>query len=129
VASFGLLGLIVLTLTLLPGTVSANTSRTSDLSIDKIQAVFSDPGRATTYSVAVHESDAAATLGYQWTLTLEAVDPSVDIDGLTFDANCDNHGMLTEPTRRSSGTTATRAIRFTTTTAITTCRGSTATRA
>ncbi len=99
VSACGALGLVVLALAWLPGTGSASTSRASNLSIDKIQAVFSDPDRATTYSVPVHES-ASATLSYVWTLTLTAVDPAVDVDGLTIDANCDNHGMLsgTDPT-------------------------------
>ena len=67
---------------------SAGRLRTADLSIDKINAVFSEPDRDTTYSVAVHETDSKATISYQWTLTLEAVDPAQGID-----ADCDNHGV------------------------------------
>jgi hypothetical protein len=44
----------------LTGSGSAGRLRTADLLIDKIGASFSEPDRATTYSVAVHETDSKA---------------------------------------------------------------------
>lgn len=76
-------------LAILPGSTTAGRARAADLSIDEIKAVFSEADRSTTYSVVVHESDATAALGYEWKLTLEAVDPNVGVD-----EDCDNHGIL-----------------------------------
>jgi hypothetical protein len=92
----GAAGIVLAALAIGPlaGTGSAERLRAQELSIDPIRAVFSDPDRATTYSVAVHETEGSATVSYSWTLTLEAVDPNVNVDGLTFDAECDNHGVL-----------------------------------
>jgi hypothetical protein len=60
------------------------------LSIDPIQAVFSEPDRATTYSVPNVKSDVAgAKISYQWDLTLEAVDPNAAVD-----EGCNNHANL-----------------------------------
>ena len=74
---------------ILPGSTTAGRAHVANLSIDAIKAVFSEVDRSTTYSVVVHESDATATLGYEWKLTLEAVDPNVGVD-----EDCDNHGIL-----------------------------------
>jgi hypothetical protein len=98
-AEIVLLGVVVLTaalgLAILPGSTTAGRAHVANLSIDAIKAVFSEVDRSTTYSVVVHESDATATLGYEWKLTLEAVDPNVGVD-----EDCDNHGILsgTAPT-------------------------------
>jgi hypothetical protein len=82
----------------LPASGSGGGARVSELKISRIHAVFSSPDRATTYDVTPIVS--AGKVSYRWTLTLEAVDPTVDVDGLTFDADCNNHGVLsgTDPT-------------------------------
>jgi hypothetical protein len=75
----------------LPATGSAGSARLSMLSIDPVHADFSDPDRATTYSVPNVKDDAVgAKLSYQWTLTLENVDDTKEVD-----TGCTNHGALT----------------------------------
>jgi len=64
-------------------------------SIGRIQAVFSEADRATTYSVLdVGDVAPGGKVSYAWTLSLQPVDPTVDFDGLTIDAGCNNHGVL-----------------------------------
>lgn len=98
----GLLGsgvgllLVSVALVWLPASGSAGGARAAKLNISRIQAVFSDPDRATTYSVVPEESDSnVKCCTYQWTLALQAVDPNVDVDGISVDADGDNHGVLT----------------------------------
>jgi hypothetical protein len=59
------------------------------LSISPIKAVFSEPDRATTYSIPTITDQPGSTYTYQWTLTLQAVDPSKGVD-----TGCNNHGVL-----------------------------------
>jgi hypothetical protein len=64
--------------------------------IGRIHAEFSEASRATTYTVIdVEDPPAGGTTTFAWTLSLEPVDPDVDVNGLSVDANCDNRGALT----------------------------------
>jgi hypothetical protein len=86
---------VMVALLWLPAIGSGGGARVSKLSIGRIHADFSDPARATTYSVLdVNESDSTAKVSYQWTLTLEAIDPNVYVNGVSVDTDCNNHGVL-----------------------------------
>jgi hypothetical protein len=75
-----------------PSVDSARTDRTA-VTISDIAATFSDPDRATTYSVKP-TADAGAQVTYSWTLVVIApagqVDPNKGVD-----IGCNNHGVLT----------------------------------
>lgn len=68
---------------------SASPPPSKALSISPIKAVFSEPDRATTYSVPTITDAPGSTHTYQWALTLQAVDPSKPVDH-----GCNNHGVL-----------------------------------
>jgi hypothetical protein len=74
-----------------PSGSSAPTMR-SALTISDISASFSDPDRATTYSVGAR-ADAGAKFIYYWSLVITApagqVDPTKGVD-----PGCNNHGVL-----------------------------------
>src|SRR5437016_6326348 len=73
-----------------PSTGIAGKSRATTLSMDPIHAEFSDPDRATTYSAPnVNDTVQGAKITYLWTLTLENVDPTKEVD-----TDCNNHGVL-----------------------------------
>jgi hypothetical protein len=67
----------------------AASARAATLSIGPINAVFSEPDRATTYRVPDVTDDPGAKVSYQWSLTLQKVDPAVEVD-----AACNNRGVL-----------------------------------
>src|SRR5262249_8838542 len=75
---------------LLPGSGSATGTRGSELSIGPIRARFLERFRETTYSVPkVHETANGATIFYEWSLTLQKVDPNQGLD-----LPCNNHGVF-----------------------------------
>jgi hypothetical protein len=74
----------------IPSTGAAAETADSALSISPIRAVFSPDDRETTYSVPEVEG-ATGQVRYQWTLSLEAVDPAVGVD-----LACNNHGELAD---------------------------------
>jgi hypothetical protein len=59
------------------------------LSISPIGAEFVEDDRATTYTVPTVDDQPGSKITYHWTVTLQAVDPSVGID-----TACNNHGAL-----------------------------------
>lgn len=76
----------------LPAGGSAADSRALDghLEISPITAFFSEPNRSTAYSFnTISDPDAGAKLTFQWSLTLQAVDPNTGID-----LACNNRGKL-----------------------------------
>ena len=73
-----------------PSTGIAGKSRATTLSMDAIHAEFSDPDRATTYSAPnVKDTVQGTKITFLWTLTLENVDPTKEVD-----TDCNNHGVL-----------------------------------
>src|SRR5438105_1576860 len=97
VSSGLLLASAVAVLVWAPASDSAPNARAT-LMIGKIHADFSDPDRATTYSLP-NVSGAAGTVTYSWTLTITP--PTGQVDGAkSDDPGCNNHGLLadTEPT-------------------------------
>ena len=74
---------------------SATRTRRAELTIGPIKAVFDETFRETEYSVPVDETSKGATVFYEWTLTLQKVDPNKGID-----PGCINFGVLggIEPT-------------------------------
>jgi hypothetical protein len=76
----------------LPAGGSAADSRALDghLQISPITAFFSEPNRSTAYSFdTISDPDADAKLTFQWSLTLQAVDPNTGVD-----LACNNRGKL-----------------------------------
>jgi hypothetical protein len=72
------------------GSAADSRAEADHLQISPITAVFSEAGRATTYELGtISDPHADAKLTFQWSLTLQAVDPDVEVD-----FPCNNRGRL-----------------------------------
>jgi hypothetical protein len=72
------------------GSAAGSRPQADHLQISPITAFFSEANRSTAYSFeTISDPDADAKLTFQWSLTLQAVDPSMGVD-----LPCNNRGKL-----------------------------------